>query len=79
MQNRAQCRLAREEAIQEARGALCSRPPGGLALAPVDQRRRVCSFNYLLEARLAHPLAYDSELGAWISAYLDGIATQTRT
>ena len=42
--------------------------------SPNVARKRVSYFNYMLEGRRAHELAYSPTLGAWISAHLDGIA-----
>ena len=36
--------------------------------SPNAGRRRVSYFNHLLEGRTSHPLAYEPELGAWITA-----------
>jgi len=39
-------------------------------------RRRASYFNHLLEGRTAHPLAYEPELGAWITAHLEQVAAR---
>lgn len=46
--------------------------------SPNVARKRVSYFNYMLEGRRAHELAYSPTLGAWISAHLDGIAAASR-
>ena len=53
----------------------------GLAAAtvlasPNAARRRPSYFNFMLEGRRAHPLAYKPELGAWITAHLDAIVAE---
>ena len=46
--------------------------------SPNIARKRVSYFNYMLEGRRAHPLAYSPTLGAWITAHLDGVAAASK-
>lgn len=46
--------------------------------SPNVARRRVSYFNFMLEGRRAHPLAYHATLGAWITAHLDGIVAASK-
>lgn len=44
--------------------------------SPNAGRRRVSYFNHLLEGRASHPLAYEPELGAWITSHLEEVAAR---
>eukprot|EP00927_Polykrikos_kofoidii_P053535 TRINITY_DN48145_c0_g1_i1.p1 TRINITY_DN48145_c0_g1~~TRINITY_DN48145_c0_g1_i1.p1 ORF type:complete len:346 (+),score=52.26 TRINITY_DN48145_c0_g1_i1:86-1123(+) len=42
--------------------------------SPNVERRDVSYFNYLLEGRQTHPLAYDNATGTWLMEFLDGLS-----
>ena len=41
--------------------------------------RRVTYFNHLLEGRTAHPLAYQTKLGRWITSHLEEVAARVES